>query len=55
MKKIEPLKVLGILATVIGVAASTLSSYVEEKRTDAKIEEKVRKALAEETETNNEE
>ena len=47
MKKIEPMKILGIVATVIGIAASTLSSYVEEKTTDAKIEEKVRKALAE--------
>ena len=45
-----------IVATVIGVAASTLSSYVEEKMTDAKIEEKVKKALAEaKTETSTEE
>lgn len=56
MKKIESMKALGIVATIVGVAASTLSSYVEEKMTDAKIEEKVKKALAEaKTETNTEE
>lgn len=41
------MKALGLIATVGGVALSLLSSFVEEKKTDAKIEEKVRKALAE--------
>ncbi len=47
MKKIDGVKALGLIATVGGVALSLLSSFVEEKKTDAKIEEKVRKALAE--------
>lgn len=54
MRKVEPLKVLGILATVVGVAASTLSSYVEDKKMDAKIEAKVHQALAESDETKEE-
>lgn len=47
MKKMDGVKVLGLIATVGGVALSLLSSFVEDKKTDAKIEEKVRKALAE--------
>ena len=47
MKKMDGVKVLGLVATVGGVALSLLSSFVEDKKTDAKIEEKVRKALAE--------
>lgn len=35
------------IATIGGLALSLLSGFVEEKKTDAKIEEKVRKALAE--------
>lgn len=41
------IKVLGILATVVGIGANLLSDFVGEKKTDAKIQEKVNKALAE--------
>lgn len=44
-KKIDPLKALGIGATVLGLAASLFSSFVEDKKTDAKIAEKVNKAV----------
>lgn len=44
-KKIDTIKVLGIGATVVGLAASLLSSFVEDKKTDAKIAEKVNKAV----------
>lgn len=47
MKKIDGVKALGLIATVGGIALSLLSSFVDDKKTDAKIEEKVRKALAE--------
>lgn len=47
MKKIDGVKALGVIATVGGVALSLLSSFVDDKKTDAKIEEKVRKALTE--------
>lgn len=46
MKKMDGIKVLGVVATIGGVALSLLSSFVDEKKTDAKIEEKVQKALA---------
>lgn len=41
------IKVLGILATVVGIGANLLSDFVGEKQTDAKIQEKIDKALAE--------
>ncbi len=44
-KKIDTLKALGIGATVLGLAASLFSSFVEDKKTDAKIAEKVNKAV----------
>lgn len=47
MKNMDGVKALGLVATIGGVALSLLSSFVDEKKTDAKIEEKVRKALAE--------
>ena len=47
MKKISGIKALGLLATIGGIGISLLSSFVSEKQTDAKIEEKVLKALAE--------
>lgn len=53
MKDTKMLKMLGIIATVLGLAVSTLSDYVEEKMMEATIEEKVREALAE-TETEEE-
>lgn len=51
MKKADEIKALGLVATIGGVALSLLSSFVEDRKTDAKIEEKVRKALAEMKET----
>lgn len=47
MKKISGIKALGLLTTIGGIGISLLSSFVSEKQTDAKIEEKVLKALAE--------
>ncbi len=47
MKNNSGLKVLGLLATFGGLGLSLLGSFVSEKQTDAKIEEKVLKALAE--------
>lgn len=44
-KKHDSLKALGIGATVLGLAATLLSSFVEDKKTDAKITEKVNEAL----------
>ena len=41
------IKVLGVAATVAGAGISILSSWLGEKQQDAKIEEKVLKALAE--------
>lgn len=46
MKK-PGIKALGLLATLGGIAMTLLSSFVSERKTDAMIEEKVRKALAE--------
>ena len=46
MKK-PPIKTLGLLATLGGIGLTLLNSFVSEKQTDAKIEEKVQKALAE--------
>ena len=40
------MKILGIAATIIGMGASLLGEFISEKKTDAKIEEKVSKALA---------
>lgn len=45
-KKIDGLKALGIGATVLGLAAGLFSSFVDEKKTDAKIAEKVNEAVA---------
>lgn len=44
-KKIDTLKALGIGATVFGLTASLFSSFVEDKKTDAKIAEKVNEAV----------
>lgn len=40
------IKVLGIAATVVGMGATLLTDWVNEKKMDEKIEEKVNKALA---------
>lgn len=45
--KISGIKLLGLLSTIGGIGISLLSSFVSEKQTDAKIDEKVMKALAE--------
>lgn len=47
MKKIDGVKASGVIVTVGGIVLSLLSSFVDDKKIDAKIEEKVRKALAE--------
>ena len=41
------IKGLGILATVVGVAATFVSDWVAEQKLDEKINEKVNEALAE--------
>ena len=43
MKK---LKVFGIVATIVGIAGSMLSNWVDEQKMDEKIEEKVDEAFA---------
>ncbi len=45
VKKFDPVKVLGIAATVGGIAISLISDFVTERKIDAKIEEKVKQAL----------
>jgi hypothetical protein len=40
------IKVLGIAATALGMAATLLSDWVNEKKMDEKIEEKVNEAIA---------
>ena len=40
------IKVLGIAATVVGMGATLLTDWVNEKKMDEKIEEKVNEALA---------
>lgn len=42
----KTMKILGMAATVVGIGASLLGSQISEKQQDAKIEEKVLKALA---------
>lgn len=44
-RKIDTLKALGIGATVLGLAASLFSSFVDDKKTDAKIADKVNQAV----------
>lgn len=46
MKK-PSIRTLGVFATITGIGLTLLNSFVSEKQTDAKIEEKVQKALAE--------
>nr|DAJ97389.1 MAG TPA: YtxH-like protein [Herelleviridae sp.] len=45
--KFDAAKVVGIAGTVLGVAATLISNYSDKKELDAKVEEKVAKALAE--------
>lgn len=44
--KSKLIKVLGLAATVIGVAATFVTDWVNEQKMDEKIEEKVNEALA---------
>ncbi len=44
--KSKLIKVLGLTATVIGVAATLVTDWVNEQKMDEKIEEKVNEALA---------
>ena len=44
-KSFNALKALGIGATVLGLVASLVSSFVEEKKTNALIAEKVNEAV----------
>lgn len=46
------IKVIGLVASLVGFGATMLTSWVNEKNTDAMIEEKLEKALAERTEEN---
>lgn len=40
------IKILGIAATIVGMGATLISEWVNEKKMDEKIEEKVNEALA---------
>ncbi|MDY3768089.1 MAG: hypothetical protein SOZ83_00580 [Sphaerochaetaceae bacterium] len=40
------MKILGIASTIIGAGATVVSEFVNEKKMDDKIEEKIAKALA---------
>lgn len=40
------IKILGIAATIVGMGATLVSEWVNEKKMDEKIEEKVNEALA---------
>lgn len=44
-KKSRLIKILGLTATVIGVAATLITDWVNEQKMDEKIEEKVNEAL----------
>jgi len=48
------IKVLGLAASVVGVAATLLSDWVNEQKMDEKIEEKVNEAFAKKNEENEE-
>lgn len=47
MKNEKIIKVLGIVTTVLGAGLSLVSSWVQNKELDTKINESVAKALAE--------
>lgn len=52
--KSKMIKVLGLTASIIGVAATLLSDWVNEQKMDEKIEEKVNEALAKREDENEE-
>lgn len=45
-EKFKTIQVIGFLATIIGFGANLLADWVDEKKMDEKIEEKVNEALA---------
>lgn len=53
--KTNMIKVLGLVTTVIGMAASLLSDWVSEQKMNERIDEKVNEALAKRDEEENEE
>ena len=53
--KTNMIKVLGLVTTVIGMAASLLSDWVSEQKMNERIDEKVSEALAKRDEEENEE
>jgi hypothetical protein len=44
------IKIIGLIASLLGIGASLLSDWVSEKKTDEKIAEKVAEAFAQRTE-----
>lgn len=52
--KSKMIKVLGLTASIIGVAATLLSDWVNDQKMDEKIEEKVNEALAKRNDENEE-
>lgn len=55
MKNKNFIKAIGIAVTVIGFGVSILTDWVNEKKIDEKIEEKVNEALAKKDDENEEE
>ena len=53
--KTNMIKVLGLVTTVIGMAASLLSDWVSEQKMNERIDEKVNEALAKRDEDENDE
>lgn len=51
----KTVKAIGILVTVIGAGLNLVSDWVDEKKMDEKIEEKVNEALASKNNENEEE
>lgn len=49
------IKILGLVATVIGMGATLATDWVNEKKMEEKIEEKVNEALARQNETDDKE
>ena len=45
MNNTKIIKILGFIATAVGIGASLLSDYVQDKQMDAKIEECIDKKL----------
>ena len=55
MNNSKLIKILGMVATIGGVAATLLTDWVNEKKMDERIEEKVNEALAKRDSENEEE